>query len=298
MDYNSYRTSLDVEKVATMRTSYVGLIAMLVVMGEVPLGDGADYSAAVRSAFCKSVEYGSLCSAQWDQHPSPFFVTASLRGICEDLIVLTWLSSCDEADRSEYISAITLLQLRESLRCQADFLQHAGTGQAILAPESFIGDWTVESTFVRLRRRYAWPRRTMTPSVFWCAKQVGLTPLYKYLYFATSNSVHFSPFHLFRSLRGHDLSDGSGFLFSTNYAREYYADFNLIYGAHLCLLFYDHFRHLLDPDNFGANAIAAIERVTDSLTRWPEILTFEDMDMTPVRANSDPRTDGTGNGPK
>lgn len=63
------------------------------------------YGCALRAALAKSYEFASLVHAE-DPPAHGFFITATLRGISEDLIVLTYLGSLGVDERNEVASLL------------------------------------------------------------------------------------------------------------------------------------------------------------------------------------------------
>lgn len=276
MEYKSAETKKLVDELLDAQIHLISTFAML---GHLPTGSDMFLSASAAS-FIKTLEFAILCTVHRGDGAHPFFLTSNLRGICEDVIVLSWLKSCDPDDRSSYLVATAALAVLENLKRQADFFDTAGTGQILMGPESFAGDpLPLEATLIQLRKKYKWPkRRDLLPSVRWCAVQQGFTPLYDYLYAGASQAVHFSPVHLFRSGLGTEYEDGQKVLFSTGHNRAYYETFNLVYSAHLVVIAYRTLGDVIDPQGVAEAHVTRIETWTTKIRRWPELVTFEDFD--------------------
>lgn len=78
------------------------------------------YGCALRASVAKSFEFTSLAH----QDPPPahgFFITATLRGICEDLITFTFLEALSEDERNEAISLLMSANIAEGVDAQSKF---------------------------------------------------------------------------------------------------------------------------------------------------------------------------------
>jgi hypothetical protein len=109
------------------------------------------------------------------------------------------------------------------------------------------------------------------------AKSVGLESLYDYLYFATSNFVHFNPQTLLRMGWG-DIN--KHFKFTVSNMSPYYRSFASFYGAILFLGFHAAFAsEALKTD--CSKEVAEILDLISHVHRWPEVITFEEMNQRP-----------------
>ena len=108
------------------------------------------------------------------------------------------------------------------------------------------------------------------------AKKVGLSDLYEFLYAATSEVVHFNVRIALRSGWGAQKGE---FSFSPSNFSMYYQHFARTYSAYLLLRFCRTFRSALTLSSAFMNAIDSVEVVLESEIRWPEIVTFEEMNV-------------------
>jgi len=250
------------------------------------------YDSLLSAAFTKVFEFNlHICSDEHDK--DPYFYTASLRGICEDIIVLKFLGLLTEVDRQEVVSNITMASLFDSMAKQSRFFEHYRPGQPILpgsgkqaSVEVRLSELVTENT--SLKRKHGWqsPPNAYLPSVRSMAKTSNLLDLYDFIYSMTSKWVHFSPRNLMRMGWGEtqkdggpDLKDGSPLSFTTRNFIQYYREFNEFYGSFLFVLFYD-----LLGDKFRwpteANSILDdLRQHLDQKIRWPEDVTFEEMNI-------------------
>jgi hypothetical protein len=113
------------------------------------------------------------------------------------------------------------------------------------------------------------------------AKVAGMAPLYGYLYSATSRWVHFSPHLLLRMGWGgtpEDTNEHTTWHFTTRNFAQYYAEFNRVYSLYLLIrLLRGPAGELLSAE--AAHTVAELERQLTEVLRWPEVVTFEEMNL-------------------
>lgn len=112
------------------------------------------------------------------------------------------------------------------------------------------------------------------------ARQTNVEDLYRFLYHATSEWVHFSPRLLMRMGWGEDREVGATFRFSTTHFDDYYRQFNQTYSAYLLVRLVESFSaelEITEVDDIISRLKAALE---DEL-RWPELVTYEEMNVDP-----------------
>ena len=78
------------------------------------------YKITAAAALVKSYEYMSL-SANHEEDAKVYFTLGSLRGICEEFIVLSFLKHLDPEERDNAIRTTMSLKVQESLKRQMDF---------------------------------------------------------------------------------------------------------------------------------------------------------------------------------
>jgi hypothetical protein len=74
------------------------------------------YINAIRSSFAKAYELADVCAKA--SLKSAFFHVAGLRGVCEDLIVLAFMSDKPRQWCNELITNLMLLENAENLEIQ------------------------------------------------------------------------------------------------------------------------------------------------------------------------------------
>jgi hypothetical protein len=102
-----------------------------------------------------------------------------------------------------------------------------------------------------------------------------LAKLYDYLYRLTSNTVHFNVGALLRT--------GWGVFpnctFSVQHLNGYYLAFSRIYGAFMFCVYFELFARILRPSTNIQSKIDEIRNSILSHVRWPEMITFEEMNI-------------------
>ena len=109
------------------------------------------------------------------------------------------------------------------------------------------------------------------------ARRVRLNTTYDYVYHMTSNYVHFNPTHLFKM--GWGPREGP-FIFSVKHFDKYYRHVVRFLGAMLFMGYVLMFPTMLSND-LANEYIEAVTTTLESKIRWPEIITFEEMNQQP-----------------
>lgn len=244
------------------------------------IGEAGIHSCSARAALAKSFEFTKLV---YDQ-PIPahgFFLTATLRGICEDLIALSFMRALSEADRDEVTSLLMAQQIREGVNAQKEFFASERQWQPVLGPPPGEHAAENENRLRGLAGKLGWTGRQNWPSVWFMAKATSLEPVYRCLYSATSKWVHYSPHVLLRmgwGGREGDLGSHTEWTFSTTNFGRYYTEFNQTYALLLLLrLLRGPVSNLLPPD--VEPTLLVLEEKLQEPLRWPELVTFEEMNL-------------------
>jgi hypothetical protein len=248
-------------------------------ISQVSIADVGMTGILLRASVVKSWEFASFTH----RSPAPangFYLTATLRGICEDLIVLSFLETLSVGDRDTALGLLIQKDLAEATGAQSAFFQEARPWQPVLQPPSGLLD-TGEQELRRLSTSLGWTGRQAWPSVWFMAKATSLTSLYSYLYSATSRWVHFSPQILMRMGWGGSAEkpdEHTRWHFTTKNFSRYYAEFNRVYSAYLFLrLLRGPARHL--HDSRSEALLDTLEGDLSEVIRWPELVTFEEMNL-------------------
>jgi hypothetical protein len=237
------------------------------------------HGCALRASVAKCFEFAALVHRDpWPEHG--FFITSTLRGICEDLIVLTFVAPLSPDERNEAVSLLMAKNVADGIAAQSAFFKSMRPWQPVLRPLLE----TSTDTGKRLRmlaKTLGWAGKQPWPTVWFMAKASSLAPLYSYIYAATSKWVHFSPHILLRMGWGgksDDVGDETEWTFTTSNFAQYYAEFNQVYSLMLLLHLVRGPAESIVPAE-AASTIAALKSCLDSPLRWPEDVTFEEMNL-------------------
>jgi hypothetical protein len=204
-----------------------------------------------------------------------FFLQSTLRGLCEDVIVLKYLiEKIDNEDSEELITKWNRQETYENIEKQKRFFRNNGSYQPILPNRK--DRPKLNPPKKDLKKKYHWKKEK--PSVSEMAKACGLDEVYDYLYAATSRTVHFSPSVLFRMGWGPEKPD-QPYTFSTAHFDGYYDSFNVFYGSYLFILLYETIKSYFQISKDFSDTIESIKNELNEWLRWPEIITFEEMNI-------------------
>jgi Family of unknown function (DUF5677) len=224
------------------------------------------------------------------QKESSFFVASALRGICEDLIALKFLRRLKRDEREEIVTIRMLMATAEASRKQAEFFKRRRPFQPVLQfqpdAESIRG---YKDRITQIgKESELWRTEQKLPPIEQMANKVNLRWLYDFIYSGTSEVVHFNPRIVLRSGWGpcsmpaghksshHPLSAA----FSTKNFWRYYLDFNRTYSLYLFILFVNTFKKDLSLNRTLVNNVRKMQVLLDDEIRWPELLTYEEMNQT------------------
>jgi len=241
---------------------------------------GKFFSLCVRASFSKCYDFNLQA---WDKSKTEaaFFSLPTLRGICEELIVLNYVKSFPNSERDLLFAKLMAHDVHTSLAVQKGFFSTARPFQPVLNPQlSSAALTTLENEIQMIWRSQGWPHmnRGVIPPIRQIAEKQGgdiLIKLYDYLYRLTSGTVHFSVGSLLRTGWG----EPPNFTFSVRYFTGYYGAFARIYGAFMFCAYFELLSRFLRPDKGAKRRVDAIRDSILSLVRWPEMITFEEMNM-------------------
>ena len=271
----------DAEEANSNNTIIQGLLRRLkphvVEMGEGHLIADGLFRCITRSAIVKAFEFA--CHAQ-TKVKEPFFATATLRGVCEDMITLSFLSSLP--NRDEIIGSLIDDNLQEGLECQTSFFKTNRPGQPVVRSRPGQRE-QAKRNLLNLAKAQRWDRDKL-PTVRKMAKASGLVELYDYMYSATSKWVHCSPHVLLRmgwskEPRAEVCAEKTHWVFSTRQFAAYYRDFNRFYSVYLLDLIVTKFSEEFHDKNDVEEILQRLRSEMKSTLRWPELVTFEELNL-------------------
>ena len=227
----------------------------------------------VRAATSKCIEFNIEANRTGKRAEAAFLLMSNLRGVCEDLIYLTYLSKLDKENANRLIELLQMRNVFEGLRTQKQFFDDNNPMQPILSNPSQIQVLDTTKNEIREFWKSIDQFNKKMPSVSQLAKNVGLKSTYEFIYFAASNFVHFNPHALFRT--GWGFGKGP-FTFSIRNMNGYYRSFSSFYGAVLFIGFQASFSEKYFNDSLDTEVNKLIELIGHT-HRWPEVVTFEEM---------------------
>ena len=230
----------------------------------------------VQAATSKCIEFNIEANKTHKKEDSAFLLMSNLRGICEDLIYLTYLSRLEKDDADKLIEIKLEKNCYEGLSRQRMFFESNNPMQPVL------GNSNCLELFERKKNEYRDFWRSINhfqgkvPKVSQLAEYQGLKSTYEFIYFAASNFVHFNPHALFRT--GWSCSIKGPYIFSIRNMNGYYRSFSTVYGAVLFIGFHASFSKKYLNESLDAEVNELIELIRN-ITRWPEVITFEEMNV-------------------
>jgi len=254
---------------------YASLKKLLKQSFEADFSPDSVWGCYIAAAYSKSFKFNLAVN---NYNPkNAFFFTPGLRGICEDLITLKFIQKQKTLDRNKLLNAYTLLQITEMSEVQKKFFQKNHPQQIIfqlpdlekVQAESLAG---VKDQWANIGLN----KDKVMPTVSHMATDAGLVELYEYVYSATSDMVHFSPHNLMRSGWSKKQAPFHHYFDVENFYK-YYDIFNRFYGSYLFQIFSKTFEKELALTKPALLVIKKIEEEIRNDARWPELITFEEM---------------------
>ena len=231
--------------------------------------------AIVTSAISKCLDFNIVSNGELDNRMLPFFLVANSRSICEDLIYVSYLRGIDHELSNKISGEILRVKFLRSILAQTNFFAENNPQQPTVGSLLSTNEQRskIDNADKILKESWKEAGFSSTPSIRQLSLRVGLKTTYQYIYHMSSNFVHFNPGHLLRQGWGPD--DGP-FLFLMKNFSDYHSDVCRFLGAVLFLGYC-----YSCPDQFDGDtremAIRQITSVLQSNVRWPEIVTFEEM---------------------
>jgi hypothetical protein len=239
------------------------------------------FSLCVKASLSKCFEFNMAARAN-SKYGDLFFAVSSLRGICEDLIVLRFIKGLPSSDRSRLISALSNHETCSRISLQDKFFSAVRPQQPVLRIKDADQQIALAETAARaIWNRHGWSnlKSGALPQIRQIAEKQGvptLLNLYDYLYRLTSAGVHFSVQSLLRSGWGANQRE---FYFSTKNFRQYYTLYCTVYGAFMLCLYFEFFGSVLRPGPRVTDIVNTIRQDLLYTPRWPEMVTFDEMNL-------------------
>jgi hypothetical protein len=235
------------------------------------------FVACLRASLVKAFEFSQhVC-----QRPSEesYFLSASLRGITEDIIYLRYLSKMPLQDREKISRGLMDIEILKMLKHQQEFFSVMRPFQPVLG-RGDIDVKEVEKIVRTVWQAHGWPSlKSVNPPTREIAEKSDsgvLEVVYDFIYRFTSGFVHFNPQILLRSGWGENKNIMK---FSTKNMDLYYSAFCRIYGTYLLCLYFEFFNKFFRAGPEIKEIVSEIREALMIKPRWPEMVTFEEMNV-------------------
>jgi len=249
--------------------------------------DDGIYLMVLKAIFAKHLEFNITTLSSKDEFG--IYLQPFLRGLVEELIYLAYFSEQDERLCDELLIAMQQLQVFEFCGRQASFFSRNRSLQPIYLPQmhGLDGNRVTDEAKSNLSARWWALGHEAPPTTKELARLAGMDEIYEYLFAGTSRTVHFSPASLLRlgwaQVDGDDPSKArldKAYEFGLKGFGWYYAKFVKFYGAWIL-------RELVGivSKQFDHEVMESLSSVLDiyvsptSTLRWPELITFEEMNI-------------------
>lgn len=252
-------------------------------------GENSLFECAVRASLAKCFDYAMFTYSSALTVENAFYSTGTLRSVCEDLIILRSLNDWGAEDRNRIIKLELEFGVADQVKRQGAFFSRFRYVQPVLSGS--IGQTQLqekEAERSALWRRNGFPNENRDrPATAQIATKLGmgaLNVLYDYIFRITSGTVHFNVHALLRTGWGDKPESGDMELtFAPSNMGLYEIDFCRIYGAILLTIYFEFFPELLTASVETLWLVKKLRRALTMMTRWPEMVTFEEMNLSRPR---------------
>ncbi len=242
--------------------------------------------ACLKASLAKAFDFAVFAENDAEERTA-FFSMGSLRSICEDLILLKFISAFNPSDQGAAIMGMMSGTFSRSLREQETFFSLFRPGQHVIgAPSSANPDKvSQEKLMTALWKRNGFPitRGGKIPATEQMARKIGrgtVDVLYGYMYRLTSESVHFSPRSLLRTGWGQVEGGNAMMTFAPKNYGRYFLAYCRIYGTLLLTIYIEFFGSLLAVPETTLLSFKNLRRALAIHPRWPEMITYEELNET------------------
>ena len=242
------------------------------------------FRGTLRAAFVRAYQFAVYCNKIKfnDADEGTFFMASALRGTCEDLIALKFIRQLPRKQRDEVIAIEMSLAVNKAVVEQTKFFRKERPFQQVISATS-------DPAFVQKQRDRLAAVATASglwnpgaqkklPPIEQMAIKLGMREEYDYFYRVTSDVVHFNPRIALRSGWGPD-PERCQFTMA-NFAR-YYLRFCQVYSVMLFAMMARAFAKELTLSKVFREGLTKLEKDLDGEIRWPEAVTFEEMNREP-----------------
>ena len=237
------------------------------------------FSTCLKASFVSTFEFVDIISKE--EIDNYFFLTPALRRPTEDIIYFRFLSRHPDKIREKLLIDMMALEVTRKLEHQDSFFSRFRPFQPIIKKQKTdIGK--IEDSIRSFWRANGWPNlnRRVSPVIEQIARKSDpglLYVVYNFIYRLTSGTVHFNPQILLRS--GWGDKSMKKIKVSPGNMNYYYLSLNQIYGSFLLCLYFEFFSRFLRPHQEEKLAIKELREYLQGKFRWPEMVTFEEMNI-------------------
>ena len=247
-------------------------------LGKLRITNETWFEGIKRAAIIKTFEFCVEVYKE-DKDSRSFFLAPALRGTCEDLIAIAFLQKLPEKEQNTVTLSRVMTSLFESSEKQKRFFNKEHSWQPVVTfpnSDERKHDYEEQLKYVGHCTGF-WHKNRTFPSVYQMSKEVSLNEIYDFVYNITSDIVHFNPRILLRM--GWGENDPSNVQFSTENFSGYYSSMCRTYG--LFLLLYQVRLFELSFSEESKEVFSRLEAKLHDVTRWPESVTFEEINAKP-----------------
>jgi len=210
-----------------------------------------------------------------DKLQNAFFQLPMLRGLCEDLISISYLLDLSPEESNLILMSEQLRKERDMIESQKEYFKKYNPGQIVVSKEIYptIPEYKTLVGMDKEGERYL-------PKPIRMSKKVGLKDLYDFLYNATSKTVHFDVGTLLGMGWGnYDKTENKidiNFSFKHNY-HQYY-DFVLFYSS---LIFHKQtlrFKKAISSCDGILNKLTPLINDYEKID-WPTFISFSQLNI-------------------
>ncbi len=240
------------------------------------------FSTCLKASFISTFELVDFVSKQ--NSDVAFFLPPALRRPTEDVIFFRFLSKLPHEEREKFIRDMMVLGTANNLKWQRSFFEKFRPFQPVFRRE-IIDIAQIEDTVQSFWRKNGWLKFRINTKLHPPVRQIAeksdprlLDIVYDFIYRLTSGTVHFNPQILSRLGWGSTLKE---IVVSPVNMGPYYLAVSQIYGSFIFCLYFEFFSRFLKPNREEKEAIKELRKHLLSIFRWPEIVTYEEMN-TPI----------------
>jgi hypothetical protein len=238
------------------------------------------FRGVLKASFIKCFEFAKLVHGYEIEkaEEGSFFLSGALRGLSEDLIALKFIRKLKRKDRDEVVQIEMMSSTAQLIDKQAEFFRSKRPFQPVLT-KSFDAaelDKAKDRLTTIGQSSKLWQTSRKLPPIEQMANVVRLKAFYNFIYRMTSRIVHFNVGVALRSGWG-DCPKAVTFS-SRNFCR-YYLELNQFYGAYILVNFCRTFGKDLGLSSSFMKNLAGISSAVNDRLRWPEAITFEEMNQ-------------------